>query len=241
AAFAIKEFDDRDILFCTSRGVVKKVTLSLLRNAARQSGIIACGLEDGDSLVGATLLEGNEDVVLATALGMSIRFPETDVRRMGRTARGVRGIKLRAGDEVVGSVLVEEDCNLLTLCAHGFGKRTGFAEYRRQSRGGLGIINIQANDRNGPVVAVAAVREQENIMLITAGGMMVRTRVAEISVIGRNTQGVRVVNPKKGDRLLAAAVVSGEEESGETAPDGPSQDEQSTDQSQQTPQNNDDS
>ncbi|MHC4938373.1 MAG: DNA gyrase subunit A [Planctomycetota bacterium] len=219
AAFAIKEFDDRDILFCTRRGVVKKVTLSLLRNAARQSGIIACGLEDGDSLVGATLLEGGEDVVLATAHGMSIRFPETDVRRMGRTARGVRGIKLRDGDEVVGSVVVEDDCTLLTLCAHGYGKRTGFSEYRPQSRGGLGIINIQASERNGPVVAVAAVREQENIMLITAGGMMVRTRVGEISVIGRNTQGVKVVNPKQGDRLLAAAVVSGEESAEEARND----------------------
>ncbi|MHC4452384.1 MAG: DNA gyrase C-terminal beta-propeller domain-containing protein, partial [Planctomycetota bacterium] len=146
-----------------------------------------------------------------------------------------RGIKLRSGDEVVGSVVVEEDCNLLTLCAHGFGKRTGFAEYRRQSRGGLGIINIQANDRNGPVVAVAAVREQENIMLITAGGMMVRTRVAEISVIGRNTQGVRVVNPKKGDRLLAAAVVSGEDDPGEATPD------ETPENSPEAPQNSDDS
>jgi len=212
AAFAIQEFDDRDILFCTRRGIVKKVTLSLLRNAARQSGIIACGLEDGDSLVGATLLEGGEDVLLATQKGMSIRFPESDVRRMGRTARGVKGIKLRKDDEVVGSVVVEEGRTLLTLCANGYGKRTPFDDYRAQSRGGLGIINIQANDRNGPVVAVAAVQDDENIMLITAGGMMVRTRVAEISLIGRNTQGVRVVNPKEGDRLLAAAVVSGEED-----------------------------
>ena len=149
--------------------------------------------------------------MLGTAQGMSIRFPESDVRRMGRTARGVRGIKLRPGDDVVGSVVVEEGCTLLTLCAHGYGKRTGFDEYRVQSRGGLGIINIQANDRNGPVVEVAAVREADNIMLITAGGMMVRTRVAEISVIGRNTMGVKVVNPKQGDRLLAAAVVSGEQ------------------------------
>jgi len=217
AAFAIKEFDDRDILFCTRYGIVKKVTLSLLRNAARQNGIIACGLEDGDSLVGATLLEGGEDVLLATARGMSIRFHESDVRRMGRTARGVKGIKLRGDDEVVGSVVVDDGCTLLTLCAHGYGKRTEFSEYRTQTRGGLGIINIQANQRNGPVVEIAAVREDENIMLITAGGMMVRTRVGEISVIGRNTQGVRVVNPKEGDRLLAAAVVSGEEDSEEPA------------------------
>ncbi|MEM8885470.1 MAG: DNA gyrase C-terminal beta-propeller domain-containing protein, partial [Planctomycetota bacterium] len=212
AAFAIKDFDDRDILFCTRSGIVKKVTLSLLRNAARQSGIIACGLEDGDSLIGASLLEGGEDVLLATAQGMSIRFPESDVRRMGRTARGVKGIKLREGDSVVGSVVVQEGACLLTLCENGYGKRTTFDEYRTQSRGGLGIINIQANERNGPVVEVAGVTEDDDVMLITAGGMIVRTRIAEISIIGRNTQGVRVINPKDGDRLLAAAVVTAEDE-----------------------------
>ena len=208
AAFAIKEFDDRDILFCTRRGVVKKVTLSLLRNAARQTGIIACGLEDGDSLMGATLLEGGEDVLLATRKGHSIRFNESDVRRMGRTARGVRGIKLRGDDEVIGSVVVEEGRTLLTACENGYGKRTNFDEYRVQSRGGMGIINIQANERNGPVVEVAAVLDDENVMLITAGGMIIRTRIGEISMIGRNTQGVRIIKLKKDDRLLAAAVVS---------------------------------
>ncbi len=212
AAFAIKEFDDRDILFCTRQGIVKKVTLSLLRNAARQSGIIACGLDEGDSLIGATLLEGNENVLLATANGISIRFPETDVRRMGRTARGVRGIKLREGDEVIGTVVVEEGRTLLTACRNGYGKRTKFDEYRVQSRGGLGIINIQASKRNGPVVEIAAVADEENLMLITAGGMVIRTRVSEVSVIGRNTQGVRIINLKKGDQLLAAAIVSGEAE-----------------------------
>ncbi|MHC4954910.1 MAG: DNA gyrase subunit A [Planctomycetota bacterium] len=229
AAFAIKEFDDRDILFCTRHGVVKKVTLSLLRNAARQSGIIACGLEDGDSLMGATLLEGGEDVLLGTKNGLSIRFPESDVRRMGRTARGVRGIKLREGDEVVGSVVVEEGKTLLTGCENGYGKRTRFDEYRVQSRGGLGIINIQASARNGPVVEIAAVSEDEDVMLITAGGMIIRTAISEISIIGRNTQGVRIINLKDADRLLAAAIVSGveEEELGEAG--APDQDSESLD------------
>jgi len=217
AAFAIKEFDDRDILFCTRHGIVKKVTLSLLRNAARQSGIIACGLEDGDSLMGATLLEGGEDVLLGTRKGFSIRFNESDVRRMGRTARGVKGIRLRSGDEVVGSVVVEEGRTLLTACQNGYGKRTSFDEYRVQTRGGLGIINIQASDRNGPVVEIAAVLEDENVMLITAGGMIIRTRVGEISMIGRNTQGVRIINLKADDRLLAAAVVSGVEDEPEVS------------------------
>ena len=223
AAFAIKEFDDRDILFCTRHGVVKKVTLSLLRNAARQTGIIACGLEEGDSLISATLLEGGEDVLLATRNGYSIRFNESDVRRMGRTARGVRGIKLRDGDEVIGSVVVEEGRTLLTACENGYGKRTGFEEYRVQSRGGMGIINIKTNQRNGPVVEVAAVLDDENVMLITAGGMIIRTRVGEISMIGRNTQGVRIIKLKSDDRLLAAAVVSGDEDEGDEPvdPDAP--------------------
>ncbi|MHC4957783.1 MAG: DNA gyrase subunit A [Planctomycetota bacterium] len=211
SAFPIKEFDDRDILFATRNGTVKKVTLSLLRNAARSSGIIACELVEGDSLLGAVLLTGNEEVVIATADGMAIRFNEKDVRRMGRTARGVRGIKLRAGDESVGMVVVRENCTLLTLCEGGYGKRTEVSEYRIQTRGGLGVKNIQTSKRNGRVVETAMVSGDDDLMLITAKGMIIRTRVAEISLIGRNTQGVKVMNLKKGDRLLSGAVVEPEE------------------------------
>jgi len=219
SAFAIKDFDDRDILFATRNGVVKKVTLSLLRNAARQTGIIACELDDGDSLLGAALLEGGEGVILATAHGMAIRFLEGDVRRMGRTARGVRGIKLRKGDEVVGLAIAREGAALLTLCENGYGKRTLVSEYRPQTRGGLGLKDIQTTERNGNVVGTCVVDEADEIMLISAKGMMVRTRVAEISLIGRNTQGVRVMNPKAGDRLLACAVVPPQEDSSDATPE----------------------
>ena len=212
SAFAIKEFDDRDILFCTRNGTVKKVTLSLLRNAARATGIIACELVEGDVLRDAALLEGGERVVLASAAGMAIRFPESDVRRMGRTARGVRGIRLRDGDHVVGMVVEREGASLLTLCEGGYGKRTPIEEYRIQSRGGLGVKNIQTTKRNGNVVSVAMVGETDDIMLITAKGMIIRTRVGEISQIGRNTQGVKVINLKKGDRLLDAAEVASDNE-----------------------------
>jgi len=217
-AFAIKDFDDRDILFATRHGVVKKVTLSLLRNAARQTGIIACDLNDGDALLGAVLLEGGEDVILATAQGMAIRFPEGDARRMGRTARGVRGIKLRKGDEVVGLAIAREGAALLTLCENGYGKRTLVSEYRAQTRGGLGLKDIQTSERNGRVETTCVVDEGDEIVLISAKGMIIRTRVAEISLIGRNTQGVKVMNPKPGDRLLACAVVPPQEAGSADAP-----------------------
>jgi DNA gyrase subunit A len=207
SAFALKDFDDRDILFASRTGIVKKVTLSLLRNAARQSGILACGLADGDSLVGAALLEGGEHVILSSAHGMAIRFAESDVRRMGRTARGVRGIRLRQDDSAVGLAVVRPGASLLTLCEGGYGKQTPLEDYRPQTRGGLGLKDIQTTKRNGLVVQIAVVEESDEIVLITAQGMIIRTRVSEISTFGRNTMGVKVINPKSGDRLLAGAVV----------------------------------
>jgi DNA gyrase subunit A len=212
AAFAIRDFDDRDILFASRNGIVKKVTLSLLRNAVRQSGIIACELSEGDSLRGAVLLGGGEHILLATAEGMAIRFPESDVRRMGRNARGVRGIRLRKGDEVCGLVVIQPGAALLTLCEHGYGKRTSLEEYRAQTRGGLGLKDIQTTARNGRVVKVASVREGDDVVLITAQGMIIRTSVDQIPVIGRNTQGVRVIKVRDADRLLAGAVVEAYQE-----------------------------
>ena len=222
AAFALTEFDDRDLLFVSRLGYVKKVTLSLLRNAARQTGLIACDVSDGDELLGAALLSGGEDVVINTKSGMAIRFSEADARRMGRTARGVRGIRLRKEDEVVGLSVVSEGGCLLTLCENGYGKRTDIAEYRSQARGGLGLKDIQTTARNGQVIGAYMVDEDHEIVLITAQGMVVRTRVAEISKIGRNTQGVRVIKLKGGDRLLAASVVPGNGD--EAAEDGTPED-----------------
>ncbi|MHC4930807.1 MAG: DNA gyrase subunit A [Planctomycetota bacterium] len=221
SAFALKDFDDRDILFASRTGIVKKVTLSLLRNAARQSGILACGLAEGDSLVGAALLEGGEHVILSSAGGMAIRFAESDVRRMGRTARGVRGIRLRPEDTAVGLVVVRPGSSLLTLCEGGYGKQTPLEEYRPQTRGGLGLKDIQTTKRNGLVVQIAIVDESDEVVLITAQGMIIRTRVSEISTFGRNTMGVKVINLKSGDRLLAGAVVeaSPEEATGGAAAD----------------------
>jgi DNA gyrase subunit A len=209
AAFAIKDFDDRGLLFATRGGTVKKVNLSLLRNATRQTGILACELDEGDRLVGAALLSGGEDVVLATAGGMAIRFPESEARLMGRTARGVRGIKLREGDAVVGLGVIRPGASLLTVCENGYGKRTALEEYRPQARGGLGLIDIRTTERNGRVVGIAVVDDRDDVVLISAQGMIIRTRVAEISQIGRNTQGVKVMNLKPGDRVLGLATVPG--------------------------------
>ena len=154
-------------------------------------------------------------VINDTPFDPAERFSEQDVRRMGRTARGVRGIKLRDGDRAVGMVVARDGATLLTLCEGGYGKRTEVDEYRLQSRGGLGVKNIRTSKRNGRVVEIAMVLPDDDLMLITAQGMIIRTRVGEISLIGRDTQGVKVMNLKSGDRLLSGAVVASEEAVGE--------------------------
>ena len=160
----------------------------------RQSGLIALGIEDGDVLVGVKITDGTKDVLLSTAQGMSIRFAEDEVRSMGRGAYGVKGITLDADDEVVGAEVIEKGATILTVTENGYGKRTEEAEYRVQGRGGKGIIDIKTTDRNGRVVGAVQVKEDDEVMLVTNGGMLIRMRVKEISVIGRNTQGVRLIS-----------------------------------------------
>jgi DNA gyrase subunit A len=153
---------------------------------------------------------------------MAIRFDEKQVRSMGRAARGVNGIRLRPKDNVIGMVVVEEKAALLTVCEEGYGKRTGFENYRTQSRGGVGLINIKTSDRNGKVVALKAVQHADELMLITAMGIVMRTGLDEIRSIGRNTQGVRLIKLKDGDKLVAAEKIVSEEDdvSGKDAADG---------------------
>jgi DNA gyrase subunit A len=189
-----KEFsENRYVFFVTKKGVVKKTDLTAFSNV-RSAGIIALGIEDGDSLVAVKITDGTKDILLSTASGMSIRFPESEVRSMGRTAFGVKGITLEDGDEVVGADLVEKGTALLTVTRNGYGKRTEESEYRVQGRGGKGVIDIKTTDRNGKVVGVAQVTEKDEVMLVTNGGMLIRMKVSEISVIGRNTQGVRLIS-----------------------------------------------
>jgi len=184
--------ENKFVLFVTRRGVVKRTDLSAFSNV-RANGIAAIGVEDGDVVVSVQITDGTKDVLISTATGMSIRFPEGDVRSMGRTAYGVKGITLDDGDEVVSAELVEKGTTILTVTENGYGKRTQEDEYRVQGRGGKGVIDIKTTDRNGRVVGAVQVKDEDQVMIVTNGGMLIRMKVKEISVIGRNTQGVRLI------------------------------------------------
>lgn len=208
----VRDFDDRFLVTATAKGLIKKTQLEAY-SRPKKGGIIAVGLEDDDRLIGASLARAGETIVLGTQNGMAIRFNEADARAMGRSARGVRGIKLREGDEVVDMVITSEDRTLMTICENGYGKRTQVADYRIQGRGGQGLIDIRATERNGKVVNLLSVSDEDEIMMITAAGQIVRTRADGISVIGRNTQGVRCITLRDGDRLVSCALVPSEEPS----------------------------
>jgi len=195
----------------TRKGVVKKTRLSAYSHP-RRGGIRAINIDKGDELMNAAVTDGNHDIVLAKRLGKAIRFREGDVREMGRTARGVRGTLLEKGDEVVGMVVaVGEQGTVLSVTENGYGKRTNISDYRIIKRGGKGVISIKANKRNGKVVAVRIVSEPEEVMIMTAKGVMIRLPVKGISLIGRNTQGVRIIKLGKGDRVVDIACVASEE------------------------------
>ncbi len=188
-----REFEqNKFVLFVTRAGVVKRTDLTAFENV-RSSGLKALGIDDGDALVGVKITDGTKDVLISTAQGMSIRFNETEVRSMGRAAFGVKGITLEEGDAVVSAEVVEKGTTLLTVTENGYGKRTVEDEYRVQGRGGKGIIDIKTTERNGPVVGAVQVKDDDEVMLVTSGGVLIRMGVKEISVIGRNTQGVRLI------------------------------------------------
>jgi DNA gyrase subunit A len=207
----VPNFEDENcqLIMATKNGLVKKTNLAAYGNP-RTTGVIAINLDPDDSVIGVVLTGGKDHIVLGTRDGMAIRFDEKLVRSMGRAARGVIGIRLRQKDCVVGMVVVEEKAALLTVCENGYGKRTGFENYRAQSRGGVGLINIKTSDRNGKVVALKAVQHSDELMLITANGIVMRTGLDEIRSIGRNTQGVRLIKLKDGDKLVAAEKIAEE-------------------------------
>ena len=188
------------VLMVTALGTIKKTPLADF-SRPRSTGIIALDLVEGDHLVGVAITDGNRDVMLASSDGKMIRFAEGEVRAMGRTARGVRGMRLADGERVI-SLIIADDGLVLMATVNGFGKCTGISEFRAQGRGGLGVIAIQTNQRNGNVVSALLVASTDEVVLITDAGKLVRTRVAEISVMGRNTQGVRLVSLNDGERLV---------------------------------------
>ncbi|MCI0483457.1 MAG: DNA gyrase subunit A [candidate division NC10 bacterium] len=216
----IRQFEvDRYLVMATRRGVVKKTELSAYANP-RAGGIIALSLDEGDELIGVAMTRGTEDIFLGTRNGMAVRFKEDDVRPTGRSARGVVGIRLEPQDQVVGMEIVSEGAQMLTVCERGFGKRTDVSEYRVQGRGGKGIINIRVTDKNGPVVGIKQVREEDGVMMISQEGKVNRLRVREIRDTGRAAQGVRLQGLGEGDRVAAVtAVVMEEDEAAEGGPE----------------------
>ena len=205
AMLAVKTFDDdKFIMMGTKRGIVKKTPLSAFSNP-RAGGIIAMGVEDGDSVIAVQITEGSSQILIGTRNGVAIRFNEDDVRSMGRTAYGVRGVTLRDDDYVVGMEAVKSGGSILTVTEHGYGKRTEVDEYRVTGRGGVGIINIETSDRNGLVVAVAYVESSDEVLLVTLQGMIIRTPADDIRLTGRAAQGVRLINIDDDDRVVALA------------------------------------
>jgi DNA gyrase subunit A len=200
------------VFFATASGTVKKTPLEDF-SRPRASGIIAIDLREDDQLVGVDITNGANDVLLFTSAGKVIRFNENNVRPMGRTAGGVRGVKLTANARVI-SLIIADEGSILTATENGYGKRTHIDEYPSHGRGGQGVISIICNERNGDVVGAVQVDEDDQIMLITDGGTLVRTRVAEVSVQGRNTQGVRLIGLSKGEKLVGVERVA-EEQNGE--------------------------
>ena len=226
AILAVKEFvEGSHVFMATSEGTVKKTSLMDF-SRPRANGIIAIDLVEGNELVGVGLTTGEQEVMLFATSGKAIRFAEADVRKMGRTARGVRGIKL-AEDQTVNAMIIcdasDEESAVLTVTENGYGKRTSLSEYNCQGRGGQGVISIQTNERNGSAVGAILVNEADEAMLITNGGTLVRTRVTEVSVIGRNTQGVKVIGVSEGEQLISIEKVaeSDEESDDEETPTDP--------------------
>ena len=211
--------EDECLMMVTRRGTVKKTELTAFKRPLGR-GIIALGLDEGDQLIGVARTKAGDHVVLSTKDGMAIRFDESDVRTMGRPAYGVRGINLSEGDEVVGMVVAngpDDPASLLTVCSNGFGKRTVLTEYRAQNRGGKGLIDIKTSERNGHVVAIAKVSESDEVMITTTGGVLIRTKVAEMREIGRNTQGVRLIRFEEGNAVSSLAKMPEEELDAEQA------------------------
>jgi DNA gyrase subunit A len=211
----VRDFDpEKKVVLVSKQGLIKRTSLEAYQNP-RVNGIIAMGLNEGDSVLDAKLSDGSSTVVLSTRQGFAIRFKETDVRVMGRTARGVIGINMREGDELIGMQIVSDIGTLLTVTTNGFGKRTPIEDYRVIGRGGMGVVNIKVTKRNGPVVGVSVVEDHDEVILISRKGKILRTKVGGISTIGRATQGVKILDLESGDQVVAMAKVLEKDEEDE--------------------------
>jgi DNA gyrase subunit A len=209
AVVTCEEFDpDQYVTTVTRQGYVKRTACDEFENIL-STGIIAAKLDEGDELVDVEVTDGERDLLIGTRQGMTIRFDEGEVRTMGRSARGVRGVDLEAGDAVAGMVATDPDAEraLLTVTERGYGKRTPLAEYRAQSRYGKGLVDIKTEGRNGPVTALKAVTERDHLVVMSERGQIMRTRADEVSTFGRNTMGVTVMDLEEGDAVASVTVV----------------------------------
>ena len=214
STIAVKEFEENKfVIMGTRQGVVKKTELSAFSNP-RAGGIIAMGIEDADAVMAVQVSDGTSEIFIGTADGMSIRFHESDVRSMGRTAYGVRGISLREGDTIVAMEVLKPGGTILSVTEQGYGKRTELGEYRIQSRGGIGIINIQTSERNGKVVGILQVTDDDELMLITQQGKTLRMAARDVRTIGRSTQGVKMIDIEGEDRAVSIARLAEQDDDG---------------------------
>jgi len=202
-----EEEGKRFIVMGTRNGTIKKTDLSAFSNP-RSAGIIAMQIEDGDKVIGVAETDGTKDLVIGSQNGMAIRFSEEDARPMGRSAYGVRGMQLREGDVVVAMVVVDQNSTLLTVCENGYGKRTDLSEYRQQTRGGIGLKNVQTSERNGLVIDIANVIDTDEVLLVSEQGQIIRMTAGDLRPIGRDTQGVRLMDMAEGDKLVSVATLS---------------------------------
>ncbi|GMV93008.1 MAG: DNA gyrase subunit A [Candidatus Hydrogenedentota bacterium] len=218
ASLPVRDLDEEGkfVFMVTEKGVVKKTALKAFSNP-RATGIIAMDLDKDDMLMEVSITSGEDNILIATYLGMSIRFPEKDVRPMGRTARGVIGIRMAEGDRVIGVSIAADDMTVLSVTENGYGKRTKVGEYRLQHRGGQGIINIKTTERNGNVVGMMTVDDQDEIVVVSTDGIIIRTAVKDMRTIGRNTQGVKVMTPSEGAKVSAVARAIAEEKQDQVA------------------------
>ena len=205
AILAVREFEEgKHIVMATRKGLIKKTPL-MAYSRPRAGGIIALSIDKDDELIAARVTDGTQELLLGARKGKAIRFKETEARPMGRTARGVRGMSVGKDDEIIGMESIGEGATMLTVTENGFGKRTNTSEYRIQGRGGRGIITIRTSERNGDVIGMKQVTDQDDVMLITDHGKIIRMKIKGISVIGRNTQGVKLINVDKGEKVVGIA------------------------------------
>ena len=211
----VEEFSEKYFIFmATRKGITKKTNLSLFARKWK-SGIKAINLDEDDKLIGTAITDGSKEILLASSAGKLIRFKESKVRAMGRTARGVKGIKLKKDQRLISLNVADSSKKVLCVSENGYGKKTELDDFPTHNRGGQGVISIKTSERNGSMVAATLVEEDDGIMLISDKGTMIRTNVSQIPTLSRNTQGVKVITPKEGEKLMECVTIPTEEDQNE--------------------------